>query len=199
MIPLIFLDTETTGLQPDRHTIWEIGWITAVHDADARRLTLNKGYQATVPLGYSALVKADPDALKVGHYEQRKTDGLREREAVIADLTAAIAQVMAQAGTDKVPHFVGAVPGFDHAMLAQNWVGWPGFGEGLWHYHLIDVETLAAGKLGVPPPYTSSALSEQMGATIDKKARHTALGDARWAVDLYAKVYELEVEEHETL
>ena len=110
MTPLVFLDTETTGLRPDIHTPWEVAWVTAVH-----------------------------------------------------------------------------------AMLCSNWLGWPGYGEGLWHYHIIDVEILAAGKLGAIPPYSSSELTAALGVVVDEATKHTALGDVEWAMALYAAAYNLEV------
>jgi hypothetical protein len=70
-----------------------------------------------------------------------------------------------------------------------------------WHYHLVDVEALAVGYLHgrhsdvilpdegyarISPPWKSDDLSRAVGvepATDDE--RHTALGDARWAMRLY--------------
>jgi hypothetical protein len=78
-------------------------------------------------------------------------------------------------------------------MLCSNWLGWPGYGEGLWHYHIIDVEILAAGKLGAIPPYSSSELTAALGVVVDEATKHTALGDVEWAMALYAAAYNLEV------
>jgi hypothetical protein len=81
---------------------------------------------------------------------------------------------------------VGAVVSFDEERLRRYLRAWgacPG-----WHYHLADVENLVAGKLGAAPPWDSSELSAAAGvdpATFDK---HTALGDARWAMALYDAV-----------
>jgi hypothetical protein len=74
-----------------------------------------------------------------------------------------------------------------------------------WHYHLIDVEALAVGYLygrdrekeaqddlgdwqamGVPLPWDSDDLSRACGVEPPgEHERHTALGDARWAMRLY--------------
>ncbi|HTE66667.1 MAG TPA: hypothetical protein VK736_10485, partial [Candidatus Binatia bacterium] len=72
-----------------------------------------------------------------------------------------------------------------------------------WHYHLIDVEALAVGWLSglrsettlatgayagfVPSlPWDSDDLSRACGVEPASEAeRHTALGDARWAMRLY--------------
>lgn len=206
--PLIFLDTETTGLQPDRHTPWEIAWVTALHNKGDRTLALVDRFQATVPLNFKETENADPEALKVGRYDERKVDGFRPREDVVARLKWAATRIGAlaaeldaarsEASTPPppiVPHLVGAVPSFDHAMLCMNWLGWPGFGEGLWHYHLIDVEALAAGTLGYPPPYKSDDLTAMLGIKVDEKDKHTAMGDVMWAVQMYAAVYRLTIKE----
>jgi hypothetical protein len=80
-----------------------------------------------------------------------------------------------------------------------------------WHYHLVDVEALAAGvvaemrrntrggmtwgrgcAIGDPispePPWSSSDLSRAMGVDPDDFDRHTALGDAQWAKAIYEAV-----------
>jgi hypothetical protein len=193
MTPLIFLDTETTGLQPDRHTIWEIAWATALHDQVSEKLHLVRRRQATVPLPFDKWAGADAKALEIGRYGERGTDGLAEKETVIMWLQQDTANVQREAG--GLVHLVGACPWFDHNMLAMNWLGWPGFGEGMWHYHLVDVEALAAGKTGIAPPYKSSELTDALGCKVDDKDKHTAMGDVNWAISLYAAVYKLEVVE----
>jgi hypothetical protein len=73
----------------------------------------------------------------------------------------------------------------------------------MWHYHLIDVEALAAGWLAAgidpddppaptqdscQPPWNSNELSLAVGVDPEQYDRHTALGDARWARDIYDAV-----------
>lgn len=193
MTPLIFLDTETTGLQIDKHTIWEIAWAVAHHDRERGLLLVQRRFHTTVQLSRHDLREADPDALKVGHFEERyQAEHAMTPVAAMKELVDDCARICV--GTEQsLPHFVGAVPGFDHNMLCDNWLGWPGFGEGNWHYHLIDVETLAAGKLGVNPPYTHSELADMLGVEINPRTRHTAMGDVDVCVGMYAAVYCLEV------
>ena len=91
-------------------------------------------------------------------------------------------------------HLVGAVPNFDAevlaALLRDNGLT-PSF-----HYHLIDVEALAVGWLcawdradgepGIRPPWRSDDLSTALGVPPpDDATRHTALGDAAWALAIY--------------
>ena len=89
-------------------------------------------------------------------------------------------------------HLVGAVPNFDadclDKMLRRHRL------IPAWHYHLIDVEAMAVGWLShmdryagwSQAPWKSDALSRACGVeppTDDE--RHTALGDARWAMRWY--------------
>jgi hypothetical protein len=104
-------------------------------------------------------------------------------------------------------HLVGAVPSFDAAFLSRLLRA-----NGCcpaWHYHLVDVEALAAGyiagradnvEVGPPsvpaeegvdlcrPPWYSNDLSRAVGVDPDRYDRHTALGDARWAMAIYDAV-----------
>lgn len=191
VFPLAFLDTETTGLRPDIHTIWEIAWTTADHTEDGR-LIRRKSRSMTVKLTGDELAAADPAALRIGRFAERWS----ARTAVSRwDAMMFLQQDLANIRLGgKNPHLVGAVPSFDHAMLCSNWFGWPGYGEGLYHYHLVDVEALAVGAIGTfPLPWDSKALTEKFGVEVDESVKHTAAGDVDWALRLYAAVHQLEV------
>lgn len=56
---LAFVDTETTGLDPDRHEIWEVGLILR----DGEGAEVEYEWQLPVDLG-----KADPVALDIGQF-----------------------------------------------------------------------------------------------------------------------------------
>lgn len=99
--------------------------------------------------------------------------------------------------------WIGAVPGFDDRRV-EDLLRANGACSG-WHYHLADVETLAVGWIAgqlapnssmpserrarfieaVQPPWDSDTLSEALGVDRSKYPAHTALGDTRWARDLY--------------
>lgn len=198
--PLLILDCETTGVEPDRHTIWEIAWCAAIHDSIAKTLRFTAARRFSVQLTPAEMMRADPAALEVGHYATRYPEGGGiDPVNVKAQLGASLYDLGHHGDFDDVetvpwPHLVGAVPSFDHAMLCMNWLGWPRFGEGLYHYHLVDVEALAAGNIGYAPPWDSDILSETLGITPPAECgRHTAIGDVIWAAELYAAVYGLEI------
>lgn len=182
--PLCFIDTETTGVHPDRR-VWEVAMIRRDDEGE---------HELVLQVNGVDLSNADPFGLKVGGFYDRAfgygdhgdTEALPESEVAVyvEDWT-------------RGAHLIGAVPNFDadcldkmlrrHGMIPA------------WHYHLIDVEAMAVGWLNArvaagstfaeevfTPPWKSDDLSLDCGVqppTNDE--RHTALGDARWAMRWY--------------
>ena len=190
LVPLISLDTETTGLDPARHAPWEIGWVTAVHDTTARTIRPISGRSFFLPIPDDAAV--DPYALEVGRFAARyDRENVTPWYGVLGELTADLDGLHDAAASAKREQAIllGMVPQFDHRML-ERWLGWD---HRLWHYHLVDVETLAAGKLGLHPPYSSTeildwALGTRGRSEFEGSLRHTALGDAAVTLEVYASV-----------
>lgn len=132
---LIYLDCETTGLDPDRHEIWEIAW--AVDNGPIR--------SAIVP---HTLRHADPEALRIGGHERcvchRDIDHLAEnalRDALDGHTLA------------------GANPAFDAAFLRVRW------GQTPWRYRLLDVEAYAMGAMGWEEPRGLKDIAFQLDIT----------------------------------
>lgn len=217
MTKIVFVDVETTGLDPDRHAIWEVALITPDGAEHVWQFPVDE-------------VAADPGALKIsGWYERRwevagadqgyvcigssdvhlyRTEG--DRRAVPPSIQGAWAECFRDlVGT---AHMCGAVVSFDEERLRRLLLR-----HGIrprWHYHLIDVEALAAGWLAAirrdasdlggaasdpitehcvnmvtaRPPWDSGELSRAVGVNPDDFDRHTALGDARWAKAIYEAV-----------
>jgi hypothetical protein len=192
MTALAFVDLETTGLEPDRHEVYEMALIDG------------NGAELHLWISDAPLATAEPTALRIGRYYERWPHAQQYHQLQsmpvehgdpfnpwVADLpspyvtnskTAAWIIARATAGA----HLVGAVPSFDAAFLDRllrrhSLVP-------AWHYHLCCVEALAAGKLGIPPPWDSNELSRKVGVEPRDFDRHTALGDARWAKAIYDAV-----------
>jgi DNA polymerase III epsilon subunit-like protein len=173
---VVFVDTETTGLDPDRHEIWEVALIV-----DGREYV----WQLPVDLG-----RADARALEVGRYHERTDPRTWTPPSAVAEFFARLT---------RGRHLVGAVVSFDEERLRRLLRAHGACPE--WHYHLIDVEALAVGYLHgyehgrddslpveIGLPWDSEALSREVGVNPDLFDRHTALGDARWAKAIYEAV-----------
>ena len=204
---LVFADTETTSLRTDRR-VWEFGAIVRPAGGTRDDDTEHHWYIDTADLDLGG---ADPASLKIGGFYTRHphangtlatiaTGGTEMRRGSFSDIvfdgqpapsqTAVIKREwMALASVEKLTRgawIVGAVPNFDTEVLAARMRAnniCPA-----WHYHLIDVENLAAGALAQPPPWGFDDLLAAFNLTYDEADRHTALGDARMARDLYDKV-----------
>lgn len=190
---IVAIDTETTSLRYDRQ-VWDIAMIRRDEHGE-------KVCQVFVDVDID---DADPFSLRIGGYYQRHPQGLAYATQGIAleadedrhDYVTPVEAARIVARWTHGAHLVGAVPNFDaealdrllrlHGLLPA------------WHHHLIDVEALAVGYLhglahGLPKgeqqwetvalPWKSDDLSRACGVEPPgEDERHTALGDARWAL-----------------
>lgn len=208
---LCFVDTETTGLDAERHEIWEIGMIVREPlepNTDTNEY-LETEYVWQLPVD---LTLADPIALNIGRFHDRRWPPVPYDPSKTIP-TYPLDQKSVQGildGNNRDPQYAHQVP--DHRMdewsahfveltrnahLVGNVVS---FDEErlrrlllkhgqmpMWHYHLVDVETLIAGRLALTPPWKSKQLSEAMAIDVPDN-QHEALADARWAMDMYEAV-----------
>jgi DNA polymerase III epsilon subunit-like protein len=179
--PLVWIDTETTSLRPDRRA-WEIAVIVRRDGHPDREQTWLVD-AADLDLG-----NADPRALAVGRYYDRHP------QARVAGKTPPpepdVLMQVEEATRDAV--LLGSNPGFDTEVLGVRMRA-----NGIcptWHYRPVDVPTLAWGVLagrGEPVPYRqdgtvgSDDLCRAFGLDLAGYERHTALGDCRLFRDLY--------------
>ena len=201
MTRLCFLDTETTSLRPDRRA-WDIAIIAREPGRpDVEHYWLID--ERELDLG-----NADPMALKIGRFSERHPNYRLDRESTGTDTESEYDALRLVEAITRGAHLVGAVVSFDAEVLAARMRA-----NGIcpsWHYHLIDVEALAIGYLagrgwpldhwGDPEsaaakafdprdlPWKSDDLSAALGITVSEDERHTALGDARWAMRIYDAV-----------
>lgn len=182
---VVFLDTETTGLDPAVEQVFEVAAICGV-----------TGDEFVFRLEPEAEVVAamHPKAVEVNRYHERTkaADWRWDSPHRTADKLR---------GLLTGSHIVGAVPDFDARFLAA-WFNWMGQDVPRWHYHLIDIEVLAYGWLLREPltaqdraelatlPYDSDRLSAMCGVEpVTEDERHTALGDARWVMRWWNRVH----------
>lgn len=214
MTEIAFVDCETTGLDPDCHEIWELAIITADHDPDVGVVN-DTEYVWQFPVDLSV---ADPIALRIGRFYERRHKMAPSADVGVLCRVAWPSSPSKWDGTTRHDaaeliarlldgrHMVGAVPSFDANFLERflrKHHHCP-----TWHYHLVDVEALAAGALAsrwrgyahspneeaganaavAQLPWKSDDLTRAMGVEIAEEDRHTALGDARWAMATYEAV-----------
>jgi len=161
--PVVFVDLETTGLDPDRgHELYEIALIEADGAEHCWWVKPN-------------LEHADPTSLRVGRYYQRLPSKVDRPERVareVARLTAGM-------------HLVGACPWFDAGML-KAFLRRHGQAPA-WHHRHRCVESLAMGKLGHDVEGQRAA-AEALGLVVPEGDHHTAIGDARVARGIWIAV-----------
>lgn len=172
--PLVFLDTETTGLHPARQA-WEIAMIRRPEAGS--QLTMRRHLFVRVSMD-----TAEPKALEVGRYSERfdPDAALSRREAArnVYDWTAGAV-------------IVGSNPQFDLHTLGRLLRAY-GYAPA-WHYRPLCVATLAAGYLGgysiAGGRFSSYKVSRALGVEPPAPdVAHTAMGDAEWAMRLFDRI-----------
>lgn len=161
--PIVFIDTETGGLDPARCALVEVAWAT-LDDPEPKTLTLPHDP-----------AKVEPIAAKVNQYYERGLDkpeswaNEQDIELFLADLNGVT--------------LCGANVAFDAAFiqthLAPNGVPW--------HYRTLDIESMAYGILRTPDvPGMKGIYDELTTRGYDVPApNHTAAGDVRTLVAAY--------------
>lgn len=175
--PLAFLDTETTGLSPDEHEIWDVGLIVVFED------DVVEEHQWFLPVD---LGRADAAALRIGRFHERHPHGHDHRPNPLEYITDLGDFANDFADRTRDAHLVGNVVSFDEERLRKLLRFNGACPE--WHYHIVDTEALIAGKFGIEPPWDSEELSRMVEVDPYGFDRHTAMGDARWARAEYEAV-----------
>lgn len=187
---LIFVDTETTGLDVRRHHVWEIAAIVREPGLPDEEHLFHVRPD---------LSEADPKALEIGRFKERFAvkdgwDACETGENGFAFNLAMGEFLMELQDILRDGVLIGSNPAFDDrfltALMQDHQLKTP------WHYRPDDVVALAAGWLyahgetaALTRPWRSYEISEALGVPrpADDVA-HTALGDARWARDLFDAV-----------
>lgn len=178
---IVYLDCETTGLNPRIHYPWEVATITE----EPGKAPVEHVWMLPVDLS-----NADPRALEIGGFWERHPQGTGAgASGDSAEVARELARILAGGMV------IGSNPTFDKDMispfLAQHGQPWAA------HYRMVDVVTLGAGALYGTTyrsattddphalPFSTTQISKVFGINPNDYARHTALGDCRWVRDLY--------------
>jgi hypothetical protein len=130
-VTIVYLDCETTGLDPTVHEPWEIAY--AVDDGPI--------HSTFLPL--HRFGAANPDALRVGGFHDRYKNPGDMYDVNVFD------EQMREALNGAT--LTGANPSFDAGML-QHALWASRHHEPPWHYRMLDVEVYAMGALGYDVP-----------------------------------------------
>ncbi|MBS3942311.1 MAG: 3'-5' exonuclease [Actinobacteria bacterium] len=167
----VFVDTEATGLDHERHELTEVSWI--VRFEDGREVERQYFPQHTID-------GADADALTLTRYDDRiapqdKTPASEWLTQFLEDAQDAI--------------LVGAVPDFD-AQHLEKMCRKMGV-EPTWDHHLLDVETLALPLIAPGPeaPRSLAKTCAALGIAHDKDQAHGALYDAQQTRAVFDKIW----------
>jgi DNA polymerase III epsilon subunit-like protein len=169
----VFMDTEATGLDHQRHELTEVAWIVRFEDG---REEERRFFPEHTTDG------ADADALELTRYQDRIAP--QDRTPASEWLT-----LFLEDAQDAV--LVGAVPDFDARHLERmcRKLGL----EPTWDHHLLDVETLALPFIAEGPetPRSLAKTCAALGIPHDKDQAHGALYDAQQAMRVFDHVWRL--------
>lgn len=157
---IVWVDVETTGLDPDEHEVWEIG--LQVEGAESYHMFVDVD-----------LTTADPQALEVGGYQDRYP-----KEVWLKVDAAFVVHDVTNGAT-----LAGANPAFDAAFLRRLLLDSHRIPQ--WRYRLLDVEAYAAGRMGWDVPRGLARTLDELGVDCSEFTHHHALDDARMAQAAY--------------
>lgn len=187
MNKMVAVDIETTGLDPCRHEIIEVGIygrFTEVWHGDG---SIPQGAPIAITFSLSFdEAKASPEALEINGWGKRPFPP-EVPEAYAASL---MNDVLTDALIVASPSFFDI--GFLDAFYRTKVEGNPPWS----HRNILDLKSYVYGKFPVPFGRSNDHISEFLQVKNTKD--HTALGDARWTWEMFKKAYELKPEDRST-
>ena len=172
-----FVDTETTGLDPAVHAVWEVAIIVDGHEYVWQ---LSNDYRRHHVDAWAV----DLTSLRINRMLERYDD----TEAIDPDMLAsAVIDEYAQTlhAVLEGRHLVAANPKFDMDFLTPLFTAFEP--DPPWHYRPICVESLAMGFTGEYVKGLKGS-AEAVGVPYDESEAHGALYDARLAKQIFEAV-----------
>ena len=193
---LLFLDTETTGLDPEVHEPYELSWALADVDFEAGELRVRYAQDVFIELTYKTPYIYAPElqeALEVGRFHERYEP---DRAVQLIDAFAQI--VMAVADKQADTYLTGFNPRFDEDMIVAN-LGLKA-SDMPWSHRRWDLTPMIGGfdaggpfSSGVGPWTPTRELAAIVGVDTDMYERHTAKGDVAITVAVLAQMWGMDV------
>ncbi len=176
---LAFVDVETTGFDPIKHEIIELGAVIAkqVPGDDGRGCNLEIIHELEYKIKPRRLETADPGALRVNGYNEGDWLFAADLEQVMTDFANKTA------GATFVAHNMAFDLRFIEEAFKEAGV------DNKMHYAKLDTISIAFARLyheDKAQTFSLGALSEMLGVTNSKA--HTALADARATMEVYKKL-----------
>lgn len=167
MTDILFVDVETTGLNPGSDSILQIGAIRTDPSGQTIKATLNMKVKPTTPV--------DPRAAAVNGYTPQAWEDAIEAATAASQLAAFAA------GTEFAAHCVWFDSAFCEALLKNNGHRIP------WGRRLVDTQTLAHLMRAENPGMSGTSLQACIGVLGGERGQvHDAMEDAEWARRVYA-------------
>lgn len=160
MNKLVFVDTETTGLDPRIHDAYEVAWVGET------------GCVSRMVLPHD-LINADERALEIGHYHERGIARQKQADGLL--LSFLIEEL-------RGATLVGSNPAFDAAFLKKALLG-----EAPWHYRLMNVADAAVWVFSWDRPrgLFDVVLELKRRGHVIPDPDHTAVGDVETTRAVY--------------
>lgn len=174
---LAFIDIETTGLNPDKHEIIEIGYVIASQKWTGSKCELTHLDEGVLKIKPERIHDADPQALRVNGYDPSEwvfAYTLKEAMQIFATKTKSCIFVAHNACFDY--GFIDKA--FRDAMIRNEM-----------HYHKLDTLSMSFAKLGFDNTidrYSLKNLCDHYG--IKNENAHTALADTKALYEVYQKM-----------
>ncbi len=170
---LVFIDTETTGLDVIIHEIIEIGGVITTPD-----LEVIEAFE--IKIKPERIENANPTALKINHYNEKDWEGaITLREAI---------KILAEKVKDCI--MVGQNVAFDSGFIEHAFSRMSI--DNTMHYHKLDTISIAWAKMHKQPDLEHFSLREMcLRFGIENAKPHSALSDARATYELYKKLMSL--------
>lgn len=177
---LAFVDLETTGLDPFRHEIIEIGIVLAEQKRDLfGKQSLELISEHEMLLRPEHIATADPKALGVAKYDKHRWEkAVSQKEGLV--WAAALLE-----GTVFIAQNVSFDWGFIRKAGNEYGIDF----EKAVHYHKLDLASMVFGKLYHDPKLSRFSLRELTDYFgVKNENAHTALADARATFEVCKKL-----------
>ncbi|OHA59443.1 MAG: hypothetical protein A2589_01085 [Candidatus Vogelbacteria bacterium RIFOXYD1_FULL_46_19] len=176
---LAFIDVETTGFDPERHEIIELGCVVAKQSesTDNQGAKLQVLHELEYKIQPQNLAAADPQALRINGYNEADWLFGVSLEQALTDLSAKVE------GATFVAHNVIFDWNFVSRAFSKTGV------KNTMHYGKLDTLSIAFALLYREDRVQSfklESLAEFFGVKNEKA--HTALADARATMEIYKKM-----------